>query len=534
MRSASVPRARKTFGSKLRVPASCVVFTPPSLATGMVRALGDFPQAMWLEPCVGQGAFLKALAAAQVPPCRIRALDIDRTASTEDRLARTLRGREFFQWRATTEERFDRVVANPPFAALNRMPRDVQRRAVSLAIPGTNTSVGLGANAWFAFLCASIGVLRTRGSLAFVLPAAWDYADYAATLRHAIGGLFEEVVVHRCRQPLFESVLDGSIVLIARGYRGHSATADATMPLHRRKYNTPERLIENLQPSPDHGSQSCERPRVVTMTGEAFTSDPGLGLKGHSRASTHPQKLQLGDVIQIRLGGVTGDARFFVLSEDQRKRLGLPVAACRPIVSRARHLSGGVVGKADWQRLRDDGERVWLFDPPASQSSHPAVAAYLDRPATDGGCNRLALKIRSRQPWFRTPLEPTIDGFMSGMSGWGPWVVFRQMPRLAATNTLYLVKFLDAATRDERAAWAMWLLTSDAARRLRRIARRYADGLVKFEPGDLAELPIQKPIRHAGAYEAYKLAVRLLLQGKKGSSRRKADAWFSSSRTLGS
>ena len=71
------------------------------------------------------------------------------------------------------------------------------------------------------------------------------------------------------------------------------------------------------------------------------------------------------------------------------------------------------------------------------------MKAYLERTVKDGGCKRRALKVRSRDPWYRTPLEPVIHGFMSGMSGWGPWVVFREMPRLAATNTLYVVRFLD-------------------------------------------------------------------------------------------
>jgi hypothetical protein len=469
-----------------------------------------------------------------VPACRIRGLDIEATGSAQDEFARTLRGTEFLQWSAITEERFDRVVANPPFAALNRMPRSIQRHALALAVPGTKVTVGLGANAWFAFLCASIALLRVRGSLAFVLPAAWDYADYAAPLRHAIGGAFEDVIIHRCRQPLFESVLDGSVVLIAKRYRGQFAIGDSPTRLRRRKYKTPERLIEALRPPSDHGRALSETPRVVTMTGEAFHHWGSPTPKGRSRPSHHAGKRRLGDVIQLRLGGVTGDARFFVLSEEQRQDRGLPVAACRPIISRARHLSAGVIGEEDWTRLRDDGERVWLFDPPTSQSEHPAVRAYLDRSAKDGGCNRSALKVRSREPWYRTPLEPTIHGFMSGMSGWGPWVVFREMPRLAATNTLYLVRFLEANSPNECAAWAMWLLTSDAARLLRSIARRYADGLVKFEPGDIAGLPIQEPIKHEGAYDAYKHAVRLLLQGRKGSSRRKADEWFSPSRIPGS
>jgi hypothetical protein len=119
-----------------------------------------------------------------------------------------------------------------------------------------------------------------------------------------------------------------------------------------------------------------------------------------------------------------------------------------------------------------------------------------------------------------------IDGFMSGMSSWGPWVVFSKMPDLGATNTLYVVRFLHAKTREKKAAWAMWLLTTRIQRQLRCIGRRYADGLLKFEPSDIANLPIEIPIKFRGALAAYKRAVRLLLSGDTSASRRIADAWF--------
>ena len=41
-------------------PASCKVYTPGDLAEAMVRALGDFPGATWLEPSHGNGAFVQA------------------------------------------------------------------------------------------------------------------------------------------------------------------------------------------------------------------------------------------------------------------------------------------------------------------------------------------------------------------------------------------------------------------------------------------------------------------------------------------
>jgi adenine-specific DNA-methyltransferase len=230
--------------------------------------------------------------------------------------------------------------------------------------------------------------------------------------------------------------------------------------------------------------------------------------------------------MQIRLGGVTGDASYFVLSDEQRVQHDLPCSVCRPIISRARHLTSGAITTDYWRQLRDDGERVWLFDPRPSQTNIEAVRRYLDLSPQQGGCDRTALKVRSRDPWYRTPIQRSIDGFMSGMSGWGPWLVFRKMPRLVTTNTLYVVHFRLGQTEDERAAWAMWLLTSEAAQHLHRVGRRYPDGLVKFEPRDIAHLPIATPVRTGGAYDAYERAVRLLLKGQKVASRHEADKWF--------
>ena len=503
------------------IPQSCVVFTPRPLADAMVQALGDQQRATWLEPCVGDGVFLQALAATKVASTRIRALDIDMTSSPQDQLARTLRGEDFFRWSESTTERFSRIIANPPYVALNRMPPPVREAALRVIVPGTTQRVTLGANSWFAFLCANIALLRRRGSLAFLLPAAWEYADYAAPLRESIRLLFQTVEVHRCRRPLFKTVLEGSVVLLARDYHGTVLGLRARR-IWRIDYKTPDALVAAVAASRPATTNST----VISISSDApLDSVPPDSSRLPEPTISNPVR-RLEDVIQIRLGGVTGDAEYFVLSEKQRLQYHLPSAVCRPIISRARHLTAAAIATDHWRQLRDYGERVWLFDPRPSQTGIETVKRYLDLSPNDGGCDRTALKVRSRDPWYRIPIQRNIDGFMSGMSGWGPWVVFRRMPRLAATNTLYVVHFRVGQTLDERAAWAMWLLTSDAARHLDRIGRRYADGLIKFEPGDVGELPIAMPARTVGAYTAYERAVRLLLKGQKSPSRREADSWF--------
>jgi len=521
--------ARREFPSERsqRVPQSCVVFTPRPLADAIVVALGDLPRSSWLEPCVGGGVFLQSLKAANVPQSRIRALDLDGAATEHDVLAKTLRGQEFLGWSLRTSERFARIIANPPYIALNRMPKSVQRAALKIEIPGTDRCVTMGANCWFAFLCASISLLSRGGGLAFLLPAAWEYSDYSAPLRASITHLFERVEVHRSRQPLFRMVQEGSTVLLARGYFGIPSVQRQKQRIRHLVHKTPAQLIEALRFSAPTPSLNGMR-RVVRIATDAIdvASERRRSERERQQPASVAAQSRLGDILQIRLGGVTGDAGYFVLSENQRVHHGLPRSACRPVVSRAHHLTAGKISSADWSQLRDDDERVWLFNPTLSQVALAPVKRYLKLKEEDGGCNLNALKVRSRDPWYRTPLQPAIDGFMSGMSSWGPWVVFREMPRLAATNTLYVVRFLKSEDADERAGAAMWLLTTEAADALRRIGRRYADGLLKFEPGDIAELPMRTPSRTRGAYQAYLGAVRLLLKGHKSQCHREADTWF--------
>jgi adenine-specific DNA-methyltransferase len=489
-----------------KVPPSCVVYTPPPLAYGIVRALKDDASGWWLEPCLGNGVFVEAITACGVPAHRIRALDVESSPSAVDRNARTLRGQEFLAWSLATRERFTRIVANPPFFALSRAPDLIRSAALQIPVPGGGT-VPLGANCWFAFLCACIGLLRQGGSLGFILPAAWDYSDYARELRAVLPDCFGQMEIHRCVRPLFSGVQEGSIVLIARQFLGTVSSKVPSGNVRRIVHNTPAHLIDWLS-----GGSQTELARPI--------------LTPQVRRRSPSPTLRVGDIMQIRLGGVTGDSDFFLLSEEERKRQKLPIVACRPVISRAHHLSCGTIGLTDWQALRDKGERVWLFDPTPAQAEQKAVACYLKLEYSKGGCNRNAYKIRSREPWYRTPLPASIDGFMSGMSSCGPWVVFREMPRLAATNTLYVVKFLNKKSADERAALALWLLTTRAQKMLSSVGRRYAAGLLKFEPGDISDIPMETPIRTEGALSGYKKVVRLMVEGKSLQSQRAADSWF--------
>jgi hypothetical protein len=179
------------------------------------------------------------------------------------------------------------------------------------------------------------------------------------------------------------------------------------------------------------------------------------------------------------------------MSEHKRQALDLPSAALTPVVSKAKHLRFAPLNRKDWSELKSSGDRIWLFNPSGQLAKHPKVRNYLKLAPSEGGCNREAYKVSIRRPWYRTPLPKASDAFLSGMSQHGPWLCINEMHGLNATNTLYVVTF---RSRD-RQVWYMWalaLLSSLAQHQIRRIGRRYADGLVKYEPGPLGEIELPK------------------------------------------
>jgi adenine-specific DNA-methyltransferase len=491
--------------STSRPPMSCRVYTPLPLASAMISSIGSRPRDRWLEPSVGRCAFLQALAQVGVKPDHITALDLDLKRHEHDGLATTFRGVDFLSWARVTENRLDKIVGNPPFVALRQLaPR---LRATALAITGpSGERVTLVSNCWYAFLCASLNLLRTGGSLSFVLPAAWEYADYAAEVRNGIAGYFREVEVHRSKKPMFHSVLDGCLVVVGRGF------GERSKGVVRFEHECGADVVQALRTQ-----------RAIAFGRRAISFATTASPRGARQTGiTRP----LREILEIRLGGVTGDASYFLMTEQERRSRRLPVRCLRPVLSKARHLVGTQTSLREWSRLRKSGERVWLFSPTKACVKLRSVRAYLRLAPSKGGCRRDRYKVKQRSPWYRIELPRSVDGFLSGMSSVGPWISFRAFRGITATNTLYTVRFRKGLGSEEKAAWALSLLTTQAQHAMSVIKRIYPGQLTKYEPGSLMSVRVPIPSRIRGARAKYSAAVEAILARDFRLSRQIADAWF--------
>lgn len=480
------------------VPLSATVYTPPELAAAMVAAARGRPGALWLDPCVGDGAFVAQIAIHGVRAAQISAIDIAPGPGAVDNLARTARETDFLEWAADHRASVDHVVMNPPYVALSRIQGKLLERARDVRMCGGHR-LPFKANYWAAFLLTAIDCVREGGSLVAVLPAAWDFAKYARKVRETVERAFGEVIVVRCASPLFPLVQEGVVVVVAFGRGAQSRTS---------------RRIE----------VAGLTETIATLKQIALGKVPPGTVTVHAFAPSTLAVRRLDEIVHIHIGAVTGDASYFLLNEDERRKWQLPQSALRPTLSRSKHLVSASIGRKEWTKLRDEGARVWMFWPTDSVLRHRAVRAYLKH-GREGGCNVAAHKIANRDPWHRTPLPGRVDGFMSGMSKRLPFLALREMPGLTASNTLYVVRFKKRVTEAEKATLGVLLLTSSVRRELARHARVYADGLLKFEPNDLAEVRIPVVGARDDAIHVLRDATMLLLAGRESEATAMADTW---------
>jgi len=477
-----------------RPPISCKVYTPIALADAMIMAVAGAADNTWLEPSFGRGVFLRELNRIGVAKSKITAVDLELNPSPNDIYATTLRGQDFLDWARETKKRFDRVVANPPYVSLLDLPQRARATARMLALPASKEGLPARSNLWAAFILGAVRTLNEGGAMAFVLPAAWDYADYARELREELPKLFADWYCFRCEEPLFPDVSEGSVVIVGKGFG--------------------QRPVNNLRVSCLSVNDLVAQLR--RLGGADQTQVPPLPTR--RLAVWNGLQRKLSDLIEIRLGGVTGDVNYFLMRESERLEHKLPEFALKPVLSKAGHLQCSIINRAVWDKLRNQDARVWLFRPAQAHLTHAMVRRYIRLDAKKGGCNRSAEKIQNREPWYQVPLPNAVAGFVSGMSNAGPWIALNAMSQLTATNTLYTVRFKGRMTLIDKASLALALLSSPVREQLPNVCRRYAAGLAKFEPSDLQNLNIPGFTVSAKAPAAYEQAVKALLNGSAHSA----------------
>ena len=485
--------------SGYEIPTKVVVDTPDVLANAVVDAMQGTVDDEWLDPSAGSGRLVEAVLRTGVRSASVTAMDLRTDIPNLLNLGvRTSLGTDFLAWASTTDRKFDRIILNPPYVRIAALEPSLRAQALLTRVNGGHPKGT--SNYWVPFVAAALSLLKEAGSLGLILPAAWEYADYAEPLRRMCADSFAELDVHRATVPMFQEVMDGCIVVVGRGF-GQRPTRPPRVNRHNGLTALADRL-RRATGAESSGGTSTTRESVIAV-GDEVTFD---------------------EIADVSIGAVTGDVSFFLMTEAQRVQRRLPRSAVRPALTRARHLDGSEITTQSWDRLLEHGERVWLFDP--LDTSPSSVQDYLQASLDNGGVDRAARKVGERKPWYRVRIPDHFDGFVSGMRQALPWVALNRVPGLTATNTLYGVRFKDEVRPEDIPGWLLSMLSSRTLGAAQVLARLYPQGLQKLEPSDIKRLPIRRPPHGGAPTHAYRSAVRALLENGRDAAESIADAWL--------
>ncbi len=457
----------------------------------------------WLEPSAGDGAFVYAIAAMGVAREFVAALEVEPSAPVSQH-PWVQGGVDFFSWIDTEKRVFDYVVGNPPYLKLSRLSSQAAALARSVERPVGFPPVSGTANLWYAFVVGSLARLAPGGAVAWVLPAAYSYADYARPLRALVASAFSDTLVLRSRRPLCEGVDEATVVLACRGWN---------------------------RPTNSHTERWVDGVAEATAVLKGWQSVPqGPGRKEDRNPGTEEDLYTLSERAVVRIGAVTGDTSFFLLNRAEQERHSLPAHSFVPALGKARHLVESRMSVATWRGLLAAGERVLLFRPTDADLLDPHVRRYLSLRPDDGGCHRDAFKVRTRSVWHRTPLPDGVHAFMSADVGNGALSVGADADGLTATNSLFVLTFRGDQCRQARAAILLGLMSTRVHHEIQQGARVYAGGLRKLEPTQIMDLRLPSWGCPLGAQDAHRSAVALFRAGERSTARSIADEFFSASR----
>lgn len=460
-------------------------YTPPQMVDPMVRWAVRSSSDLVLDGGAGESVFLTSaaerlleLGASRETACRqLRGVELDPLAAKLARkaIAATLDlddcgqavkcGSFFDELPGDHVPLVQACVGNPPYIRYQSFSGEVRRAALARAAEEGVKLSGL-TSAWAPFLVHTCRFLAPGGRLAQVLPAELLQTGYAQPIRDFLVHRFRSVVMVVFDVRVFPGALEEVVLLLA--------SDDGKPGLQVREAGNLERLDEVIT---GPRGRSISRPsgkwtkyllqHAELRAYEDCAHDPGFG--------------RLHEYGRTDIGVVTGANSFFVLDRQSASDAGLPDEDLRPAVSKAEHIQGLRLTKADMARLTSSRHPSVLFYP---EESTGASAKYIRSGEWIGLHNRY--KCRTRQPWWKVPRLKVPDAFVTYMSNETPRVVLNEVGAVS-TNTVHGI-FLDSAHRKLRRILPVLFMNSVTLLSAEVEGRSYGGGVLKLEPKECDRL----------------------------------------------
>jgi hypothetical protein len=444
-----------------------------------------------LEPSFGKCGFLEAVTRRletegnENPLRQIYGFDVDENAfqgpleelTAENGVASNFRKKDFLEVapEELSPDGFDVVIGNPPYVSHHNMERG-QRRSASRALESSPFTLDRKASLWAYFVLHGLQFLNEGGRIAWVLPGSLFHSNYSQSVVDAITSSFERAVALQLGERVFkdEGAEEHTIILLAEGWKaGRRAETlevgyvSTLKDLHSR--------IEELQNGGWTGEPYDSRIGYVFMKSEVADALQTV----QDRCNV----VRLGDRANVKIGIVTGDNRFFVISPSTAEKHDLQPGDWDFIFAKSKITSGVSLKEEDFRQAREDDQRCLLVTAQEGMSSQ--LQSYFSQKAEEEIEGNVTFG--KRDDW-RKPNDGEIpDAFFTYMQSLGPRLILNEA-QVNSTNTIHRVDFKDVVDDREKKALAVSLMSTYSRLSAELEGRTYGSGILKLEIGETSRM----------------------------------------------
>lgn len=364
-------------------------------------------------------------------------------------------------------------IGNPPYIRYQSFSGEVRRVALERAAEGGVKLSGL-TSSWAPFLVHTCRFLAPGGRLAQVLPAELLQTGYAQPIRDFLIHRFRSVVLVAFDDRVFPGALE-EVVLVLASDEGKAG-------LQLLEAGDLENLEDVIQGS---GTRSKSVPRPTGKWTRYLLKHSEL--RAYENCAHSPSFGRLHEYGRTDIGVVTGANSFFVLDEESAHGAGIPEGDLRPAVSKAEHIQGLRLTKADMARMASTRQASLLFYP-IEERPKGASAKYIRSGEWIGLHKRY--KCRTRQPWWKVPGVKVPDAFITYMSNDTPRLALNAI-KAVSTNTVHGF-YLNREYKALRQVLPLLFLNSVTLLSAEVEGRSYGGGVLKLEPKECDRLLVPR------------------------------------------
>ena len=380
---------------------------------------------------------------------------------------------------------FDCIIGNPPYLPSRYINESARNSAVE-QLKELGIRLDLRSSLWVYFVALGLNYLKLGGRIAWILPGSFLQANYATQLRAVLAHSFERIHAFLIRDRLFlyEGTEEQTVVLLGAGYHGNrnsNQMSDISLSVCE-NVDALQHAISNWKINELSTDALCGRSVVDFLHSDAKAIINFI--------EALPICHRFGDYVDVRVGLVTGDNKFFVVNRETMQLHGLNENQLRPVLAKFIHSRGICFNIEDHKKIAEQNGRCFLINARDPKRTEKSIKNYLKLFPKDKISTLSTFK--KRKIWSNPDDGKPPDAFFPVMHYLGPRLALNDA-RINCTNTLHRVYFKNKPNKSLQRLLTLSMMSSFSQISAEIVGRKYGAGILKHEPREAEKIFLLVP-----------------------------------------